>query len=522
MGRLEAGRTDAALVALNAAKKLTPTDPTLWERTLSLALKLVTFLSPYNLIVTNVPGPDVPLYLLGARMLGGFPLIPLFERQGVGVAGGGFAAYDYVLWHPELGDVPRYGTAGCAAVLRDLLSNPAWKARIAEALPPEIAEEVPLDLFGLITGLPAGTAQVPWDGPEVRIIEHPAHAQGHAALLIEERGVLAAGDMLSDILIPFPDLDASNPIEGADQWRRIAVEKGYTTSTSTVALRTHLARAHAFPSTYVSEDSHTWLRVLATGTVVAFVNAALARRRICTSVHGSRTRQRFGEEFYWVKLQVDLDGFTRALAIARAATPVSPVPLRPTTRPSPSSAMRLPLVSRACWISPVATATPNTPCAMRRPNTVPAACASSTCRGLRSPDSSANPATSASLTRRVPSRHSSPGSNSIVPTAPVLPTLKTWTCPVRTPLAATTWATRSSNWLSAAPITLTNGSSRLPGAGRCADYAALDEEAERQVVHEAPVDEGAAVHRQRREDPRNRALLRNRCSLGRKRVRIHG
>jgi WS/DGAT/MGAT family acyltransferase len=54
--------------------------------TLSLALKLVSFLSPYNLIVTNVPGPDVPLYLLGARMQGGFPLVPLFERQGVGVA----------------------------------------------------------------------------------------------------------------------------------------------------------------------------------------------------------------------------------------------------------------------------------------------------------------------------------------------------------------------------------------------------------------------------------------------------
>lgn len=114
------------------------------------------------------------------------------------------------------------------------------------------------------------------------------------------------------------DGHASNPIEGVDQWRRIAVEKGYTTSTSTVALRTQLARAHAFPSTFVSEDSHTWLRVLATGTVLAFVNAALARRRICTSVQGSRTRQRFGEEFYWVKLQVDLDGFTRALAIARA------------------------------------------------------------------------------------------------------------------------------------------------------------------------------------------------------------
>jgi glyoxylase-like metal-dependent hydrolase (beta-lactamase superfamily II) len=85
--------------------------------------------------------------------------------------------WDHVLWHAEFGETPRYGTARCAASMRDLLSNADWKARVAEALPPEIAEEIPLDLFGLITGLPAETAQIPWDGPGVRIIEHPAHAQ---------------------------------------------------------------------------------------------------------------------------------------------------------------------------------------------------------------------------------------------------------------------------------------------------------------------------------------------------------
>jgi glyoxylase-like metal-dependent hydrolase (beta-lactamase superfamily II) len=48
--------------------------------------------------------------------------------------------------------------------------------------------------------------------PRVRNIEHPAHAPGHAALLIEERGVLVAGDMLSDVLIPMLD-DTADPIE---------------------------------------------------------------------------------------------------------------------------------------------------------------------------------------------------------------------------------------------------------------------------------------------------------------------
>jgi glyoxylase-like metal-dependent hydrolase (beta-lactamase superfamily II) len=70
-----------------------------------------------------------------------------------------------------------------------------------------------MELLGRITGLPAGAAQVPWDGPTVRILEHRAHAPGHAALLIEERGVLVAGDMLSDILMPFLDLEAADPVE---------------------------------------------------------------------------------------------------------------------------------------------------------------------------------------------------------------------------------------------------------------------------------------------------------------------
>src|SRR5919107_210724 len=122
--------------------------------------------------------------------------------------------WGHVLRDAQPGEAPRYGTGRCAAYMRDLLSDAGWKARVAEGLPPEIAEEIPLDLFGLITGLPAETAHIPWDGPQVRIIEHQGHAPGHAALLIEERGVLVAGDMLSDVLIPMLDLnDTADPIE---------------------------------------------------------------------------------------------------------------------------------------------------------------------------------------------------------------------------------------------------------------------------------------------------------------------
>jgi glyoxylase-like metal-dependent hydrolase (beta-lactamase superfamily II) len=122
--------------------------------------------------------------------------------------------WDHLLWDARLGAAPRYGTARCAATIRNLLSDARWKARIAEWIPPDIVEQVPLDLLGLITALPAETAQIPWDGPRVRMIEHQAHAPGHAALLIEERGVLVAGDMLSDVLIPMLDLNnTADPIE---------------------------------------------------------------------------------------------------------------------------------------------------------------------------------------------------------------------------------------------------------------------------------------------------------------------
>ena len=40
----------------------------------------------FNLIVTNVPGPPVPLYALGARLLEAFPILPLVGNQSLAVA----------------------------------------------------------------------------------------------------------------------------------------------------------------------------------------------------------------------------------------------------------------------------------------------------------------------------------------------------------------------------------------------------------------------------------------------------
>ena len=39
-----------------------------------------------NMVVTNVPGPQVPIYMLGSRMLEVFPVVPLGPKQALGVA----------------------------------------------------------------------------------------------------------------------------------------------------------------------------------------------------------------------------------------------------------------------------------------------------------------------------------------------------------------------------------------------------------------------------------------------------
>ncbi len=55
----------------------------------------------FNLVVTNVPGPQFPLYLLGRRMLDPFPMVPLAKNQGLGVA---LLSYDGAINFGVVGD----------------------------------------------------------------------------------------------------------------------------------------------------------------------------------------------------------------------------------------------------------------------------------------------------------------------------------------------------------------------------------------------------------------------------------
>ena len=53
---------------------------------IGLAARLVHHQPLVNLVVTNVPGPQVPLYCLGGRMLEAYPMVPLSRNLNLGVA----------------------------------------------------------------------------------------------------------------------------------------------------------------------------------------------------------------------------------------------------------------------------------------------------------------------------------------------------------------------------------------------------------------------------------------------------
>jgi glyoxylase-like metal-dependent hydrolase (beta-lactamase superfamily II) len=103
--------------------------------------------------------------------------------------------FDHVLWHPGLGDVPRW-------------SSPATVAHLDQArgeLLAPLAEDLSADLIALAGRLrPLPDDRLPWSGPEARCIVHDAHAPAHLAVFVEESSVLIAGDMLSDVELPMP------------------------------------------------------------------------------------------------------------------------------------------------------------------------------------------------------------------------------------------------------------------------------------------------------------------------------
>jgi diacylglycerol O-acyltransferase / wax synthase len=100
---------------------------------LSQAARLQARQRFFNLVVTNVPGPQFPLYLLGKRMLRLYPVVPLARRQALGIA---VMSYDGHLGFGLLGDydaMPELETI--AGELRRAIAGLARAAGVRAAPP---------------------------------------------------------------------------------------------------------------------------------------------------------------------------------------------------------------------------------------------------------------------------------------------------------------------------------------------------------------------------------------------------
>jgi hypothetical protein len=52
----------------------------------ALAARLAVRSRLINLVVSNVPGPQIPLYIAGAKVLASYPTMPLAETMGLSIA----------------------------------------------------------------------------------------------------------------------------------------------------------------------------------------------------------------------------------------------------------------------------------------------------------------------------------------------------------------------------------------------------------------------------------------------------
>ena len=98
---------------------------------LSQASRLQSSQRAFNVVVTNVPGPQFPLYLLGRKLLRIYPQVPLVRNTALGIA---IMSYDGTLNFGLLGDYDALPDLDAlAAALRDAIAELAAAAGVARA-----------------------------------------------------------------------------------------------------------------------------------------------------------------------------------------------------------------------------------------------------------------------------------------------------------------------------------------------------------------------------------------------------
>jgi len=105
------------------------------KRLVSELYRTAMRLRTYNLIITNVPGPPFPLYMLGAPMKAIYPMVPLMQNQNLGIAL--FSYADGLHWGfnadwESFPDVHEF--------VEDLKASFAEYSRLAAARTPSVSE----------------------------------------------------------------------------------------------------------------------------------------------------------------------------------------------------------------------------------------------------------------------------------------------------------------------------------------------------------------------------------------------
>jgi glycosyltransferase involved in cell wall biosynthesis len=161
------------------------------------------------------------------------------------------------------------------------------------------------------------TRQILAERPEVDIVYSSFQ-------VIDEDDHLVPPSALTPSISEILDGHRENPVEGPNSWIRIGTETGYTTQTSTVAVRSRLAGAQPFPDVRGSEDSHTWYRMCAYGNALAFMSGIIAQHRVPRGL-ASSDRARVGRDrYYRILVDMNIDGFKKARDIALRRQAISP------------------------------------------------------------------------------------------------------------------------------------------------------------------------------------------------------
>ena len=129
------------------------------------------------------------------------------------------AHWDHLLDGPGLDALPRWSGA---------TAQPGWREQAVAGRDADDALAAVLSLrpddspaavtlrppqpFPVTSDDGVGAGAIDWQGPQVEVLLHGAHAADHTALVVVDTGVLIAGDLLSDVEIPLLDTRAADPV----------------------------------------------------------------------------------------------------------------------------------------------------------------------------------------------------------------------------------------------------------------------------------------------------------------------